>query len=392
MALTILSYPGNDSSVSNEMLFIIQEATKSIDPVTYVNYKYVLDVYVDSVLVARLKATPDPTYSFGRFDVSVILRDYVAAYALKATYANPTETYDVKLSYQVKLGEEYGDTLYTNLVTDSSRTTYKSYAPRPLLSTAVITSRIGKAPSNMPESPKIMTAYKTDKWLLMPYIGNVSGATVSVELNDGASIVGGGTVDATYTDTGKVMQVNIGFERIATALGLTDAEKSSVKQMIVTNNSSNIYKYNYACTKQTPVVLAWLNPYGAYESQSFGLVSKKRNEIARKEYAQLPYNINASGEVTYDSAGVLYGSKKTYSSTAKTSMALTSHLLTDSEYTWLADLFNSTDVYMFDTVLDRFVPVSIGENNYEYRTYLNSKLTTLQLSINFTDEYNSQFL
>jgi len=394
MALTILTSPGSGSSVSNEMLFIIQEPTKSIDPVTYVNYKYILDIYVDSVLVGRLRADPDPTYPFGKFDVSVILRDYVPAYGLKATYANPTETYDVKLSYQVKLGEEYGDTLYTNLVTDSARTCYKTYAPRPLLSTDIITAKMGKSPSNRPLSPKTSTAYKVDKWVLMPYIDNVSGATVSCEFNANGTTVGGGSVDFVYTGAmiGQVRQCNIGFEKLAAALGLTESEKASITQLIVTNNASNVYKFNYACSKYTPVTLAWLNPYGAYESQSFGLVSKKRNEIARKEFEKLPYNINASGEVSYDSGGVLYGSKKTYSSTAKTSLNLTSHLLTDEEYTWLADLFNSTDVYIFDTVLDRFVPVMIGENNYEYRTYQNSKLTPLQLTINFTDEYNSQYL
>lgn len=88
----------------------------------------------------------------------------------------------------------------------------------------------------------------------------------------------------------------------------------------------------------------------------------------------------------------MYGSKKGYNSLIKTSLSLTSHLLTDAEYVWLADLLSSPDVYMYNETLERFVPVTIGDNNYEYRTYANSKLTPLQLVINFTDEYNSQFL
>ena len=73
-------------------------------------------------------------------------------------------------------------------------------------------------------------------------------------------------------------------------------------------------------------------------------------------------------------------------------MALTSHLLTDAEYTWLADLFSSPDVYFFSDTLDRWVPCTIQENNYEYRTYKNSRLKTLQFTINYTDSYNSQYL
>ncbi|MCL5459759.1 hypothetical protein M3M33_14075, partial [Loigolactobacillus coryniformis] len=88
----------------------------------------------------------------------------------------------------------------------------------------------------------------------------------------------------------------------------------------------------------------------------------------------------------------MYGSKKGYGSNVKVSLALTSHLLTDGEYEWLADLFNSPDVYFFSTVLDRWVPCSIGDSNYEYRTFKNSRLKPLQFNINFTDEYNSQYL
>lgn len=393
MALTILKYPDNTASVTNEMLFIIQESTKAVDPVTYPNYKYVLDVYVDSVLVQRMKTVPDPTHSLGVFDVSTILRDYVPAYGLKADYSNDTETYDVKLSYLVKLGEEYSDTLYTNLVTDSTRTTYKTYAKRSFLSSDIITGKLGDCASNMPMSPSKLTAYKDAKWMLYPLIDNASGTNViTCELSSNGTIVGGGTVDFDYPTADKMMQVNIGFEKLATALSLTNSEKQSVDLLIVSTSAGNATHFKYACTKYPIVTMAWLNPYGAYESQSFGLVSKKTNQISRKEYARLPYTFNASGVVSYDSAGVMLGSKKTYASKISPSLALTSHILTDEEYTWLADLFNSTDVYVFDSDLDRFIPVTITDNNYELRTYANSRFTPLQFTVQFTDDYNAQYL
>jgi hypothetical protein len=394
MALTILTAPGNESSVNNEMIFIIQEPTKSIDPVTYTNYKYVLDVYVDGDLKARLRATPDPTYSFGRFDVSVILRDYVPAYGLKANYANPTEEYDIRLAYTCKLGEEYGDTTYPDLVTDSERTTYKTYKPRPFLTSDEISSKSGYIFSNRPFGTGInLTDHKVNKWNLVPYFGNATGVTISYNYDDGnGNIIGAGSTFS-YTNALKVLQMNMGFEKLSS--GLTTDEKNQVARIVfdVDDGLTQIsYAINYACTKYTPVILAWLNPYGAYESQSFGLVSKKSNGVERKEYAQLPYQVNASGVVSYDSNGVLYGSKKGYAANVKTSLLLTSHLLTDAEYNWLADLFNSPDVYVFNTTLDRWVPVNIADTNYEYRTYKNSRLTPLQFTINFTDDYNSQFL
>lgn len=54
MAIVLNSEAGNTSSVNNEMLFVAYEATKATDPVTYVDYSYVCDVYVDSVFIERL--------------------------------------------------------------------------------------------------------------------------------------------------------------------------------------------------------------------------------------------------------------------------------------------------------------------------------------------------
>lgn len=391
MALTILTAPSNTSSVSNEMLFIIQEPTKSVDPVTYPNYKYVLDIYVDSTLVARLKATPDPTYKFGKFDVSVILRDYVPVYGLKATYINDVETYDINLDYTVKLGEEYSDTLYTNLVTDSERSCYKTYKPKPYTSTDLITSKLNNVISNMP-TDVVMAAYKEDKFFLAPFFGNVTGQVLTVELTSaaGASI---GTREFDYDSyVGSVMQANIGFQKLAVSLGLTQSEQDSISRIRFYANPDDQYVCDYQCSKYPLVTLAWLNPYGAYDSYTFGLVNKKTNEIARKEFARLPYEINASGVVSYDSNGVLYGSKRGYNSSVKTTLSVTSHLLTDEEYVWLADMLNSPDVYIFNSDLNRFVPVVITDSNYEYRTYMNSRLTPLQFTVQYSDDYNTQFL
>ena len=389
MALSLLTYPGDYSAVTNEMLFVVSDATKAADPTTYPNYKYVLDVYVGSDLVARLKANPDPAYLLGIFDVSRILRYYVPEYRLKANYSNASETYDINLSYHVEVGEEYGDTTYTNIITDSTRTCYKTYAEKPYLSTDVVTGKFGKVASGMPID---LVGFKDDKYFLVPVIDNVTGADVLYQCLDASGSGVGSATSVPYSTVNEVLQVNLGFQKIATLLGLTTEEKASVDRMVFSFDGTNERTVKYGCSRFPSTVIAWLNPYGAYESYSFGLVSKKTKEISRKEFAQLPYQINASGVVSYDADGVLYGSRKTYNTVSEVKLNLNSHLLSDDEYTWLADLFSSSDVYMFDTVLDRFVPVTITDTNYEYRTYLNSRLTPLSFTIQFTDTFNSQYL
>lgn len=58
------------------------------------------------------------------------------------------------------------------------------------------------------------------------------------------------------------------------------------------------------------------------------------------------YRINASGEVSYEADNVYYGGKKGFATNGKTRLSMTSHLLNESEYTWLADLFISPEVYI----------------------------------------------
>jgi len=389
MALSLLTYPGAYSAVTNEMLFVVSETTKTADPTTYPNYKFVLDVYVGADLVGRLKVNPDPTNLFGIFDVSKVLRYHVPAYGLKANYASASETYQIDLSYHVEIGEEYGDTTYTNLVTDSTRTCYKTYGEKPYLSTDVISSKFGLVASNMPID---LVGYKDDKWLIVPMVDNATGAEIIYQCLDSAGTGIGSATSITYSTANEVLQVNLGFQKIATLLGLTQTQQNSVYRMVFSVDGTNERSVVYGSCKYPTVVLAWLNPYGAYESYSFGMVSKKSKELSRKEFAQLPYQINASGVPSYDADGVLYGSKRVYNTLSKVSLNMTSHLLTDDEYSWLADLFQSSDVYMYHEALDRFIPVTIGDNNYEYRTYLNSRMTPLNFTVQFTDTFNSQYL
>lgn len=375
MAIVLNSEAGNTSSVNNEMLFVAYEATKATDPVTYVDYSYVCDVYVDSVFIERLIARPDPEFNRGIFDVSRALQPY-CTYGFDAS-GNVVD-YTARVAYQLKFGEQYGGTLYTNLLVDSSdRYAFKTYALRPFTSSAIITN--GKA-SNMPTT---VNWHKKD-WLLLSYFSNVSGISdLNIDYHNSAgsnyhneAVVNSGDV------SNLIRQVNLGN----LLYSLTSAEYLLITGAGVTQ------RVNLLCSpKYTPHLLVWLNPFGAYDSQTFGMVSKKTIELTKKDYQRLNYRINASGEVSYEADNVYYGGKKGFATNGKTRLSMTSHLLNESEYTWLADLFISPEVYiLLDT--GKFLPVTIGQNTYEFKSYKNSRLSPLQFDVEFTDGFNSQYL
>lgn len=393
MAIVINTAPTNNASLSNEMLFVVYESVKSEDDVTYPNYQYVCDVYVDDVFKARIKARPDPVNQRGVFNISPILRDS-ASYGLVANYANATESYNIKVNYKVKFGEEYADTLYTNLLVDSvSREAYESYARRPFDSPDVLDDVVGSWATNI---PRTIYNFKSQKWQLLPFYDNVSGiANFEAIFYNTAWVQVGATVSISAAGyiAKNVLQINAGFQKLSALLSTEQKEEVDYCQVAkVSAPLSEIITIRYACSKHTPLTLAWLNQFGGYDSYQFGMVSKKSIELSRKDFSKLNYSMNASGDVSYSSDGVFYGSKKGFASDVMVKMKLTSHLLNSDEYAWLADMFISPDVYIYDTVLEKFIPVTITENNYEYRTYPNSKLTVLDFNVQFSDNYNSQFL
>lgn len=376
MPITLYTAPSDSSSLANEMLFVAFEGTKAYDETTYPDYKYVLDLYVDSVLVQRQKVRPRPDNRLGIFDVSTELRNYVT-YGLSA--ASAKVDYDAKIAYRVKLGEEYDGTLYTNIVVDGSdRTAFKSYAQRPFTTSAIIANGLV---SNM---PRIRNYHNEQPWMIFPIYSSGAIADSKLDLKDsnGSTTSTQTVTNSDYTPA-KIRQINFG-QTFADAVNSVNFYGGGI---------GNAVKLNILCNDKFPAhTLAWLNPYGGYESQSFGLVSKKSIEIERKDFTKLNYEFNVSGVVSYDSNDVFYGGKKGYATTNKIKMLFTSHLLTDAEYTWLAEMFTSPDVYLYDGTRSKFIPVTITDNNYEYRTYKNSRLTPLQFNVEFSDQYNAQFL
>lgn len=377
MSIVLNTEAPNSSSVNNEMLFVAYEATKAIDPITYPDYAYVCDVYVASSLVGRLISRPDPEFNRGIFDVAPILRSY-CSYGLDAS-AQAVD-YTPYINYQLKFGEQYDATLYTNLLVDSSnRQAFVSYKPKPFLTTEVLEAGIAS------DRPNPSYHHKSVDQLLVPYYLNVTGTgDFQIEFkDDDDNTLSSQNISFTGQAAQTIRQINV----LNTA-----APAAATKVALGIPGEAAEYIINFICTKYTPYVIAWLNHYGAYESQSFGLVSKKVLELMKKAFEQEDYRINASGEVSYQSNNVFYGGKKGYTTRVKISLNLTSHLLNDAEYVWLADLFKSPDVYLYDDTENKFLPVTITATNYEYKTYLNSRLTPLQFTVEFSTDHNSQFL
>ena len=119
MAITINSTPALYSSLHSALYFVVTSTNTG-----QTNFKYVCDIYVDGNLVTRLKSFPQPSSTKGIFNVAPIIRNYWNSYFKPniSTYsAIPYSGSDIYVDYEIKFGEEYDATTYTNLATSTRR-------------------------------------------------------------------------------------------------------------------------------------------------------------------------------------------------------------------------------------------------------------------------------
>ena len=364
MAIAIITTPPAAASAAAQCLITVFEPTKAIDPVTYTNYKYVADVYIASVLVARLKAFPDPARSAGVFDIGPIIRSYFTSNFNPATTLTGNQ-YVPYVAAQVKFGEEYGGTLYSNLTVDSSRNYYDTYKAGPYVSSAIAT------PGTFATSRPLFTEVDENSiYALVPYQANASG-TLNYTLD---GVVSGVTV----TNPSGIVHFNLSKANTGQAVAST---------LVVSGQTIIVqYKCNPKSTAQT---LAFLNKYGGYDTFDFRAASTESIDIERKEYTQESYTLGASGVVSYANGAVFTGGRKTFASRQKQKLKLKSDWLNDTAYTWLAELVSSTEVYLYR--YGYFAPVVITQTNYDYRKQVNQRLTILEIDIEISGDYNSQY-
>jgi hypothetical protein len=392
MAMTIKATPAALSSVNYDLLFTLAEPTKTADPVTYPNYKFVADVYIGATQIARIKKVPDPSTEIGIFNIGQIVRNYIT------TTFNPTANIlkaqtlgngEFSISVTVKFGEEYGFTLYTNIVTDTARIYFNNYNGRLLGTTS---SLVGFNNKPLTDRPLINNIDCSANFNLVPYLPETT-TMFPIEINSydyNGDLVNAGTAFITPSTAYQLHIFNFTRNAINTVQAGTITD--NVKYFTVEFNNNNIiYMFNLKCEcMYDNYSLHFLNKYGGFESKDFSKVSRKTIDIQKKDFGKLAYTIDPSGNYSYYNSNKVYNDvTSVYASSYKEKLTLNSDLLTDAEYIWLEQLVTSPMVYI--QMGDYFIPCKITDNNYEPKKAVNDDLTNLTLSLEFGDQYNTQF-
>jgi hypothetical protein len=437
--ITLITSPAAYSSGHNNLFYVVS-SDNTAQPV----FKYLFDVYIGVDLVARIKVYPDDN-DLGVLNLKRIASAYFTNQYFESTgdvITGITADGYFSKSLQVKIGEEYDYTMYTDLVTAPAITVYNYYnAVTPVNTTNLLTQYADKFLTTRP----LLDKSTSDEYLYTSYF-NPSGGSTDVTIRsydtDGA-MIGEQTTSFTHT----LAQIGYGIKNLQNSYPTLVTDDLWFYTIRIGTETLKVFK---TCNKFTQHYnLVFLNKLGGWDTYSFRYKSQRTIRIDKKTCARMDYRVTAGGDVlNYDysdiSHGTVYrGDQQVYAVDQKTLFRLNTDTLTDHENKWLHELIASPLVYIAlhrkntetatvstltpdtentlldengDPVLDEngdpitlsdsnpvttsitnqtsvipaYIPVKITNDNYDYRMRQSQGLTALELEVELLQHFNSQ--
>lgn len=382
---SVLTEPGLYSSAHGDLIYVVSEPTKTADPDTYQDYRFILDLTVGANPALRLKALPRPDNKLGVFNIGPVVRNYFSTVLNPGagTLCQEMGIGEFFLELSLSFGEEYSFITYPN-IESKDLSVYNHYDGRTFGGGSTLSSRVGMVASNRQVSLK---THPLSTFSFLPFFSNTGTVSFTARsyTESGASVA---TYTTSFSPTKELLIFNVSPTRLNTASAgfITPAVAYYTVEV-----EGDLYRFDLVCeSKYDRYSVHFLNQYGGFESKDFTKVSRRRIEITKTDYGRLPYDIDASGVVRYFNAGNVYNdTAAVYASQYSERLTLNSDFISDSEYEWLGELMRSPMVYVqFGTY---FVPARITGNNYEYRKHINDKFTNITLDIEFGETFNAQF-
>ena len=150
-------------------------------------------------------------------------------------------------------------------------------------------------------------------------------------------------------------------------------------------NSTNVqeseavtFNLDQQCSKYEPVRLHWLNRLGGMDSFNFNLKSMNKTDVKRESYHQQHHTFTG---FVYDYTKASRG-QTDFDVQMTEKLTVNTDYLTESESTWMNDLFTSPVVYR--EVNNELIAMNITGNSIQKKTSLNDKLMQYTFELNYS--------
>ena len=397
MAITVRQQPANLFPAYNDAVYIVTSSN-----VAQPNFKFVADIYVNSVKVDRMLIPPHPTELSGKVNVSPLLESRVSV-DISADDNRILPNNKSNVLYEVKFGEAYGSSgtvVYPNLTTVSGKYLWNAVVDYPTFCNYASGDYISNFLTEHPYVKGGMGLMVDDNaWL---YWNNFNLDTSYVKVltyNSANTLIGTFKIDNKYT-TSRFLRIPTGPYNI---LNIPDAQFTLGVQPIITGsvayyivqtfNSSNAalsidarYDIVDNCSRYEKRRLQFLNELGGYDTFNFTLVSKETMDIERSMFKKDLGSYGSSYSFVNSPNDRAYSQ---YHTKIKDKISIQSDWVKEEELAWLEQLVTSPDVRLDDGLY--LIPINITNTSFEKKKVVNEKLFNLQLEYTLSyDRYRQR--
>ena len=407
MAITIVQAPGGLAtpnthySVHSPLWFVVTSSN-----VAQPDFRFVFDVYsAGVVLLGRLKISPD-ALGQGVADVSQLIRGLLTNYYNpRGTAYSPftMNTNSITVPYIIQFGEEYSNTVYPALTTDTyfAYNAYSGDTPgqfpdqpttdvdhqfatsRPInpLTDIIYMPRDGRAflsYLNAPEEDLIIEVQELDLYGEPNFFTGVKTSNVN-----------------TFLDKLVVLNLNLDYINLASFTPATPLSSTAPGYQIRVIRGDGVtftdwVKVMWMCEAKTDATAVhFLNRYGAFDTYHFAGPTRKSVDLDRKEYQKIGAVLSSGLIREYDVSNNVYAETTVaFHTKHKWERKLSSGFVNDATHEWLWQLVASPQVYLEHNGYS--YPVVIKTSRWQEKLTRFDKMYNLEIEIEMGRRVNSQ--
>lgn len=400
MSVTINQQPGTGAS-AHSPLYVHATSTNAGST----GFRYVFNVYVNTVLVHVAKVAPYPSGNVGVLDVAPIVRSFITT-----SYLFPdggqlvaTNTSLLKRSVRVDVGEQIGTATPSNFATGTSFFAWNAYRlALPGSDTNPITGFVKKRITERPTSLDYPAIGANNQAFFFSFL-NQSATAIRLVLSARTKAdtqVATYTIDLNVTTyPNDLVVLNLSYPILTALCAGLDAYIASsehgairigITSAVGTGGAivSDPFYLTYGCPG-THKTLHFLNRLGGYDSMSFVGINRMAASIDAKTFTRSNAFIS-SGVSEYNSTSLQYNqSTIRYSTEIETTYKLQSHYLSEGEYNWLRQLLQSPDIYFEEG--GYYYPCIIKTKDWLEKKQRNDKMFQLEIEVMIDRNSNAQY-
>jgi len=381
MANTVI-VPASYTSAHDSLWFLA-----NFDNKAQASYKYVFDVFVNSLKVATLRNYPDAG-GYGVVDVAPIVRNYLTSgFTPSGSSLLHFAGSFLSVDYSVKTGEEWlGQEPILNIVVSNEkgwnyslnpfRTSISYYANK------FLTTRDRSAGEVM----------NGEKFYITYFNSNLSAVTATIQkINEDGSNSGSPSTGATLSSLSSLL-LDLSPSAINTYLGSSFIASTTYGYKVTIGSDTMIMK-QVCAPRFTPVKLVFQNQFGGYDTYAFRLLNRQQKNFKRTTYQTADYQRSGNAMAFKNSSGVHYGGAQALATQIDWSYLVTSDYVSAVDYALGAELLASNEVYLHitDGANEDYYPIIMKDTNYQEKISTSDKLFNYQLQFDLGQKQFSQY-